>query len=115
MLQVHLERAGGAVLKLCQSQLKYIISLLAEQDVQLQHTKMEAAVIMPGYELNRQGRVQGLMGTVMQQLRGEALGTGSIPMNITDTGNIFVSAFSVWFVNCIQTQVISGSCRCVFY
>lgn len=48
---------------------------------------------MPGYELERQGRVQGLMGTVMQQLRGEALRTGSIPMHITDVGSIFCVSF----------------------
>lgn len=62
---------------------------------------MEAAVIMPGYKLDRQGRVQGLMGAVMQQLRGEALGTGRSPMHIRDIGSFFVSAFSVWLVNCI--------------
>lgn len=48
---------------------------------------------MPGYGLDRQGRVQGLVGTVMQQLRGEALGTGSVPMHITDTGSIFCASF----------------------
>lgn len=66
MLQVHLERASGVVLKLCQRQRKYLVSfLLAKQDVYAQHSKMEAAVTMPGYRRDRQGRVQGLTGAVM--------------------------------------------------
>jgi len=54
---------------------------------------MEAAVTTPGYRFDRQGRVHGLMGAVMWQLRGEAFRAGNIPLCITDSGSIFIVSF----------------------
>lgn len=86
MLQVDLERASNYA-KYDGKKIYIFCSMLAEWVIQ--HSNMEAATTVSRYNPGREGRVQILMGFVMQQLKGEAFRTRCISLVITGIRSIF--------------------------
>lgn len=67
---------------------KYILcSMLVEWTIQ--HSNMEAATTVSRYNPGREGRVQKLMGFVMQQLKGEAFRMRCFSLVFTGIRSIF--------------------------
>lgn len=87
--------------------------MLAEWKIQ--HSKMETAITMSRYNPGREGRVQTLMGFVMQQMKGEAFRTRCISLVITDMGSIFIVILWCLICKLDRNQRITWLLQMFFY